>query len=231
VGVQADAIAMVEKTVEVFGRIDILVNNAGAGAQTAIQDTTPEAFASLLNVHLFGSFCTMWAAVAHMRAQNYGRIVNTSSALGAFSAPAACAYSTAKAAILGMSKSAALDNEDKDIRINAILPVAQTSDGAKAFFAKRPEIDGDRLLTSRVSPAVMYLCHRICSLTGEAIAAGGGRVARVFTATGPGYYSDELTDQEVADNLETIMDTTGFRILREALDQHRLLPPRGTKRP
>jgi NAD(P)-dependent dehydrogenase (short-subunit alcohol dehydrogenase family) len=166
----------------------------------------------------------MRAALAHMRAQDYGRIVNTSSALAAFSSPGSAGYTTAKAAILALSKSASLDNEDRDIRVNAILPVALTGRSAN-FFAKNPDLESARMSTGQVSPVVMYLCHHSCALNGEALAAAAGRVARVFSATVPGYYSDKLTDEEVVANLETIMDTRQFHILRTSLEQHKLLPP------
>ena len=115
VAVEAEATALVEHTIETFGRIDILVNNAGAGGPGCAQDVTTSAFSETITLHLFGSLWTMRAALQHMRDQNYGRIINTSSALGAFGAKNSVSYVTAKAGIIGLTKSAALDNDDRDI--------------------------------------------------------------------------------------------------------------------
>jgi NAD(P)-dependent dehydrogenase (short-subunit alcohol dehydrogenase family) len=79
VAVEAEATALVAHTIDTFGRIDILVNNAGAGGPGTALDVTTEAFADTITLHLFGSLWTMRAALPHMRAQNYGRIINTSS--------------------------------------------------------------------------------------------------------------------------------------------------------
>jgi NAD(P)-dependent dehydrogenase (short-subunit alcohol dehydrogenase family) len=78
----------------------------------------------------------MRAALRHMRRNGYGRIVNAASALGAFGAPHSSPYVMAKAGVIGLSRAAALDNADRDIRVNAIAPVANT------------------ILASRFSPAI-----------------------------------------------------------------------------
>jgi NAD(P)-dependent dehydrogenase (short-subunit alcohol dehydrogenase family) len=89
VGRENEATSLVEQTIEAFGRIDILVNNAGIAGNSKAQETSSALFADVLRVHLFGMFWTMRAALRHKRDQNYGRIVNTSSALGVFGAPEA----------------------------------------------------------------------------------------------------------------------------------------------
>jgi NAD(P)-dependent dehydrogenase (short-subunit alcohol dehydrogenase family) len=223
VGVEADATALVERTVETFGRIDILVNNAGTAGFATAQDTPTDMFASTLDVHLFGMFWTMRAALGHMRAQGYGRIVNTSSALGVFGSPAALPYVTAKAGIVGLSRAASIDNADLDVLVNTLAPVAYTG-GARSYFDSRPEIDVRYLDASFVSPVVAYLCHRSCTLRGVTLAAGGGRVAQLFSAAVPGYSSPTLSVEEVAANLDRVMDTDGFRILGSSLEQYDLLP-------
>lgn len=223
VAVEADATGLVEQTIEAFGRIDILVNNAGTAGDGTAQETPTEMFAATLDVHLFGMFWTMRAALGPMRAQGYGRIVNTSSALGVFGSPAALPYVTAKAGIVGLTRAASLDNADLDVRVNTLAPVAYTG-GARSYFDSRPDIDVRYLDASFVSPVVAYLSHRSCELRGVTLAAGGGRVARLFTAAVPGYSSPTLTLEEVAANLDQVMATDGFRILGSSLEQYDLLP-------
>ncbi|MGE0829359.1 MAG: SDR family NAD(P)-dependent oxidoreductase [Hyphomonadaceae bacterium] len=227
VGTEHGAQAMVDATVAAFGDINLLVNNAGMNVNGVVHEASTADFLAEINVHLMGALWTMRAAIPRMRAQNYGRIVNTSSALGAFAGVKSAPYITAKAAIMGLSKSAALDNEDRDIRINALAPLAVTPLAA-GYLAIKPETLGQlnmaKLGVNLVSPAVLYLLHRSCTLNGEMLAAGGGRVARIFAATGPGYIPDELTAEGIAENLERIMDTMGFIIPRTSAEQYSLLP-------
>lgn len=223
VGVESEAITLVERTVEAFGRIDILVNNAGGGGSGKAQETPTERFVDTLTVHLFGMFWTMRAALAHMREQNYGRIINTTSALGVFGAADAVPYVTAKAGIVGLTRAASLDNRDRDIRVNALAPVAATG-LSKTYFEARPDLDTRLLAASFVSPALAYLAHRSCDVHGETYAAGGGRVARLFTAAVPGYSSRDLSLEGIVNNLEQVRATTDFRILASSLEQYEMLP-------
>jgi NAD(P)-dependent dehydrogenase (short-subunit alcohol dehydrogenase family) len=223
VGVEAEATALVQQTVEEFGRIDILVNNAGAGGSGTTQDVSTEAFTEALHVHLFGQFWTMRAALQHMREQDYGRIVNTTSALGVFGAPGSLPYVTAKAGVVGLTRAASLDNRDRDIRVNALAPVAYTGYSV-AYFDSRPELDTTMLDAAFVAPAVAYLTHESCPLNGETFAAGGGRVARLFAAAVPGYSSRTLDLEEIAEHVGEVRDTAGFRILGSSVEQYDLLP-------
>ncbi|GGC65617.1 SDR family NAD(P)-dependent oxidoreductase [Chelatococcus reniformis] len=223
VSVEADAASMVQRTIEAFGRIDILVNNAGNTLAAHSYDVTTSDFDAVLRVHLHGTLWTMRTALPHMRARNYGRIVNTASSLGAFGAPGALPYVAAKSAIIGLTKGAALENADHDIRINAVSPTAYTG-LAKGYFDTQPQIPLDKLHVDRVSPAVVLLAHRDCPLNGEVISAGAGRVARIFTATVRGYCSDGLTYEEVSSNLDRVLDADEFFALKSSLEQYKLMP-------
>ena len=69
--------------------------------------------------------------------------------------------------------------------------------------------------------------HRSCELNAETVAAAGGRVARLFAAAVPGYANAELDAEQVAQNIDQVVDTTGFRILSSSLEQYDLLPKFG----
>jgi NAD(P)-dependent dehydrogenase (short-subunit alcohol dehydrogenase family) len=222
VGTEAGAEAIVQRAVDAFGRIDMLVNNAGNAVSGPIWKISTEDFRSVLNVHLFGTFWTMRAALRHMRQANYGRIVNTASALGAFGAPHSSPYVTAKAGIIGLTKAAALDTAGADIRVNAISPIAYTQ-LAKEFFDNHPTVDVAKLTTAKVSPAVLYLAHESCSLNGELLSVAAGRVARICSITAPGFYSEEPTSEQVADNLDRVMDPTNYIVPAKSMDQYKLL--------
>jgi NAD(P)-dependent dehydrogenase (short-subunit alcohol dehydrogenase family) len=222
-GVEADAIAAVERTVEAFGRIDILVNNAGNGVPGTAQDVTTADFMSSLQVHVLGMFWAMRQALGHMRAQDYGRIVNTGSALGAFGRAGSFPYVTSKAAIMGMTKGAALDNEDKNIRINTISPVAYTGLGF-GYTAIDPRFTEEKLSVARVSPVAVFLAHEDCGFTGQTISVGGGRAAQIFTATVRGYSSDTLSCEELFAHTEQVFDPSEYFILKSSGEQYVLIP-------
>jgi NAD(P)-dependent dehydrogenase (short-subunit alcohol dehydrogenase family) len=222
VGNESDAEALIQHVVDAFGRVDILINNAGNAISGPIWNISTEDFRAVLNVHLFGTFWTMRAALRHMRPANYGRIVNTASALGAFGAPHSAPYVTAKAGVIGLSKAAALDNAGADIRINAVAPIAYTN-LAKDFFDNHPTVNVARLTTAKVSPAVLYLAHESCSLNGELLSVAAGRVARICTITAPGFYSEDLTSEQLADNLSAVMDPADYIVPAKSMDQYKLL--------
>lgn len=222
VGDEGQAESIVQRAVDVFGRVDILVNNAGNAIGGPIWKISTQDFTTVLNAHLLGTFWTMRAALRHMRAANYGRIVNTASALGAFGAPHSAPYVTAKAGIIGLSKAAALDAAGNDIRVNVVAPIAYTN-LARDFFAAHPTVDVARLTTAKVSPAVLYLAHESCRLNGETLSVAAGRVARICAITAPGFYSDEPTSEQIAENLDAVMDPTGYIVPGKSMDQYKLL--------
>lgn len=223
VGVESDVELMIKEAINRWGRLDILVNNAGNSIAGRIQDVQTEDLRTVLEVHLMGMFWSMRAALQNMREQDYGRIINTASALGAFGAPDALPYVTAKAAILGLSRAASLDNRDRNIRINTICPVAYTP-MAKPYFDAHPELDTRRLDPSAVSPVVVYLAHETCGLDGEILSVAAGRVARIFTATVPGFAASPLTAEAVADNLSEVLDVSQFTIPGSSIEQYALQP-------
>lgn len=223
IGIEAQARGVVDETVREFGRIDILVNNAGNGTPGTAYDTSTADFRSIIDVHVFGMFWAMQQALGHMRAQNYGRIINTASGTGAFGMKDAFAYVTAKAAIFGMTKAAALDTPDHDIRINTLSPVAYTQLGY-GYTAFNPRFTEEKMHVRHVTPVVLMLAHENCTLHGEAISAAGGRAAKIFEATVRGYYADPLTCEGIFENLDAVFDDSEFFALKNSRDQYELIP-------
>ncbi|MEO5665021.1 MAG: SDR family oxidoreductase [Nocardioides sp.] len=223
VGIEQEAVCTVTRTVETFGRVDALVNNAGVGVTGALQDVTTDQLRTSLEVNLLGTAWTMQAALEHMRTQGHGRIVNTGSGVGAFGAPGAFPYIAAKAAVFGMTLSAAADNADVDICINTVSPIAYSAMGT-GFTRIDPALDEDRLHARHISPVVMYLAHERCSMTGQALHAAGGRVARIFTAMTGGYSSEALTATDVAEHLEQIRDASTYFALANSREQYDHIP-------
>lgn len=223
VAVESQARGAVEHAVSQFGRIDLLVNNAGGSARGRSTDTPTEMLRSALDVHLFGMFWTMQQALGHMRNQDYGRIVNTGSGVGAFGCEGSFSYVTAKSALIGMAKATALENQDKNIRVNNISPIAYTS--LSSFFAEiHPRFTEAHLNVSKVSPAVLYLLSEGCRLNGETLHAAGGRVARIVVGVTAGYSSPALTCEELVDHLDEVMDKAVVHDLKNSWEQYPLIP-------
>jgi 3-oxoacyl-[acyl-carrier protein] reductase len=125
VSLEADAVRMVAEVVERWGRLDILVNNAGApqGAdRNEIEDVPAAAWDNVMGVNARGTFLMARAAVPAMRRQGWGRIVNVSSKAAFRPGRRRAAYAASKAAIVGFTKSLALDLAPFGITVNAVCP-------------------------------------------------------------------------------------------------------------
>ena len=115
--------AAVGEIVDALGSLDILVNNAGLGGQgKRFEDIDEALFARLLGVHLTGHFFLTQAAVPHMKARRAGKIINISSRWAMTGAAEAPHYIACKSALLGLTKSWALELAPWNIQVNAVAP-------------------------------------------------------------------------------------------------------------
>ena len=141
VATAAGAQALVDATVERFGRLDVLINNAGIVRWAGFPEADEDDFGEHLAVHVTGSFNTTRAAWPHMVEQGYGRIVMTTST-GMFGLPDNLSYATAKAAVIGLTRSLTTAGAAHGIKVNLIAPAAFTRmagapDGATPVPARR----------------------------------------------------------------------------------------------
>ena len=103
--------------------IDILINNAGiTGSNATVWDYDVNEWNKVLDINLLGTFYCCKTIVPHMIKKNYGRIVNVASVAGKDGNPNASAYSSAKAGIIGLTKSLGKELADKNIAVNAVTP-------------------------------------------------------------------------------------------------------------
>lgn len=190
---QADQVERAfRKVLERFGRIDALVNNAAVQTYGAVGETSEEEWDRVLSVNVKGAFLCAKQALPGMIAQRNGVIVNVSSVQGLMSEECVAAYATSKAAMLGLTRSIAVDYAPYNIRSSAVCPgsvatpllqwAADQSDDPKAAMA---EIRGMHLLNrvaepSEIAHLIAYLASDEASfITGQAFRIDGGLGVKV----------------------------------------------------
>ena len=112
----------VEQILEYFGKIDILVNNAGVNYRVPILEFPEEEWNRVINTNLKGYFLVAQAVVPQMIRNNYGKVINTSSILGAVGLPNQVAYASSKGGVDQMTKVMAIEWAQQGVRVNAIGP-------------------------------------------------------------------------------------------------------------
>ena len=218
---RSGAEALVGGTLEQFERLDILVNNAGIIRNRTFLNIGDDELDPVLDVHLRGAFYVTRPAYEHMKSAGYGRIVNTSSSSGLFGFFGQTAYAAAKMALVGFTKTLAIEGARYGIQVNALAPGALTrmtgdvmgegSETAEAMSLGADELDA-AFGPQHVAPVVAWLAHEDCELTGEVLSAMGGRVGRAFVAVTPGIYDAELSPETLRDRQAEVLDETGYII-------------------
>jgi NAD(P)-dependent dehydrogenase (short-subunit alcohol dehydrogenase family) len=206
--------AIIRTAMSAFGRVDILVNNAGILQDKTFNKMTPEQFDAVMAVHLRGSWCVTKPAFAQMQEQNYGRIVMTTSIAGLYGNFGQTNYSSAKMGLVGLARTLALEGARRGIRANVISPGAYT----RMTEGLMPAEHADAAAARHVAPAVAYLCHADCELSGEVLHAANGRVSHIFVGETLGIYRPELTLEDVAENIERIMDRSEYMVPKTVND-------------
>lgn len=178
-----DVESMMKKTMEQFGSIDILVNNAGITKDGLLMRMKEEEFDSVIDINLKGAFnCTRHVA-AIMLKQRSGRIINISSVSGLTGNAGQVNYSSAKAGILGMTKSVAKELAGRNVTCNAVAPGYIQTDMTQGLADNVKEsimnaIPLKRLGTPEdVANSVVFLASEEAAyITGQVINVDGGMV-------------------------------------------------------
>ena len=197
---------MIQQTMDTWGRIDIIVANAGVLRDKSFSKMEVADFEFVLNVHLMGTMKPVKAAWEIMKAQNYGRIVVTTSSSGLYGNFGQTNYGAAKLGIVGFMNTLKLEGQKNNIHVNAISPVAATRMTENLM---PPEVLA-RLAPEFVTPGVIYLCSEEAP-SGVVLTAGGGAfaVSRIFETEGAFLSGGELTVEGVRDAWSQIADQAG----------------------
>ncbi|MNN25471.1 2,5-dichloro-2,5-cyclohexadiene-1,4-diol dehydrogenase [compost metagenome] len=175
-------------TVAAYGRLDYAFNNAGIEIEKGrLADGEEREFDAIMGVNVKGVWLCMKHQIPVMLAQGGGSIVNTASIAGLGAAPKMSIYSASKHAVVGLTKSAAIEYAKSNVRINAVCPAvidtdmfrrACASDPKKAEFAAAMHPVGRIGRVEEIAAAVIYLCSDNAAFTtGLALPVDGGATA------------------------------------------------------
>jgi 3-hydroxybutyrate dehydrogenase len=189
--------AMIERAVAETGSIDILISNAGIQHVAPVAEFPPEKWDAILAINLSSVFHAMRAAIPHMKAQGWGRIISTASAHSLVASPNKSAYVAAKHGLMGLTKTVALEVAQAGITANCISPgyvwtplvEGQIPDTMKARGITRDQVMNDVLLAAQptkefvtpeqVAALALFLCRdEAKAITGTNLSMDGGWTAQ-----------------------------------------------------
>jgi NAD(P)-dependent dehydrogenase (short-subunit alcohol dehydrogenase family) len=184
----ADVARLVRTAVERFGRVDVAFNNAGVEEEVgAFHEKSEAVYDKIFDINVKGLWLSMVHEVRQMLRQGGGVIVNTSSIAGVIGFPGAAVYDASKHAVIGFTKSVALEYARKGIRVNAVAPAAIDTDMFSRFAADdavRKQLEGAHPVgrigkADEVAAAVLWLASDAASfVTGQTLPVDGGYTAQ-----------------------------------------------------
>jgi len=186
---EIDVEALVSGTLSQFGALDCAVNNAGVtGSASPFHETSLGDFRGVLDVNLTGVFLCMKHELGAMLSRGSGSIVNVASGSGIIATPGLAGYCATKHAVLGLTKTAAVENARTGVRVNAVCPGVTDTPLLRANIAGSPQMErlilgstpsGRMARPEEIAEAVVWLCSdRASFVSGESMLVDGASVAR-----------------------------------------------------
>jgi NAD(P)-dependent dehydrogenase (short-subunit alcohol dehydrogenase family) len=196
---------LVERTMSAWGRIDVLVANAGILRDKSFSKMESSDFSAVVDVHLMGAVKPLKAMWEIMRAQNYGRVVVTTSSTGLYGNFGQANYGAAKLSLVGLMNTMKQEGAKNDIRFNAISPVAAT----RMTDTIMPPDMLAKFAPEYVTPGVVYLASQEAP-NGAILTAGAGvfALARIVETEGA-FLGATATAEAVRDQWAQIENADG----------------------
>jgi len=180
-----DVKAMIDRAVNELGGVDILVNNAGISQPALLLNMTEESWDKIVNIHLKGTFNCTQAAARYMKDKKWGKIINVISTAGMFGTVGQINYASAKAGIIGFTKSASRELGRYGINVNIICPgvtatdmtnKVRTDEKLKQVYLSRIQL-GRFANPEEIAPAFVFLASDDGAyITGQVLSVDGGYI-------------------------------------------------------
>jgi NAD(P)-dependent dehydrogenase (short-subunit alcohol dehydrogenase family) len=202
--------AIVATAIEAFGRVDILVNNAGISIGAPLDVISARDIERHIQINLMGAMWCARAAWPQMKRQGYGRIVNTTSAsMTGFADQAA--YAASKGGLWSLTRALAAEGAEFGIKVNAVSPGGYTRLVVSTLEADSPLLahSKENVPPELSSPAIAFLAHETCPVTGECLDAVAGDVQRCYIARTAGFSQRDHTIETLAERWAEVMDESG----------------------
>ena len=211
--------AMVQQAIDAWGRVDILINNAGILRDKSLAKMELEDFRQVVDVHLMGAVHCCKAVWPIMQAQNYGRIVMTTSSSGLYGNFGQSNYGAAKMALVGLMQTLALEGAKYHIHVNALAPTAAT----RMTEGLMPEAVLAALKPKAVVPAMLVLAHTSAP-TRTTVCAGAGSFEAAHITLTQGVYvgMGEAAPEQLVQQLHAVLDQSNALVPESGMAQGQL---------
>lgn len=202
--VASQAKEIIDNVIGKYGKIDVVVNNAGILRDRSFAKMTYEEWIQVQKVHLIGTYQLTKLAWPHFLKQNYGRVVNIASTSGIYGNFGQANYAAAKAAILGFSKTIAIEGAKNNIKVNVVAPHAETAMTMTIFREEDKNLYPPKL----VAPLLIFLASDQVPVTGELFEGGGGWIGatRWQRAKGALSHDEDISAEFIAEHIADIVD-------------------------
>ncbi len=164
---------LLQSALENYGRLDAVIANAGVSEGRSFHKQDLSEFARVVDINLMGTVNLLQPVFRYLYERNRGSILISTSVAGLYGEHGLPAYSASKAALIGLMMALSQEGRSHNVRVNALAPFAQT----QMTEASLPPALENKLLPDHVAPFAAWLVSEACTLNGQTLIAGGGRLA------------------------------------------------------